>query len=106
MLSVIVLIVWDRPEYSPWARPYVKTWDLNIIRQTFPYQNWSKAYKKGKIPALFLDPEEYKVISQPDSFFVETNRVKGNAPAYQSPGGVWIWLKPEEDLTGKQLEGS
>lgn len=100
------IVEFDEPEYSPLARPFVKTWDLNEIRQTFPYQNWSKAYTNGKTSPLFLDPEEYKVISQPDSFFVEANKVKGNAPVYQSPGGVWMWVKPGEDLEGKQLEAT
>lgn len=97
------IMEYAEPRFSSVSAPWVKRWNLNEIRQSFPYKNWNKAYHKDTLPPLFLIPEEYLVFSSPDAFFIEKNKIKGEAKVYKSPNGTWAWVKPDEKIEGKQL---
>lgn len=100
------VVEFNEPKFSFFTTPFIRKWNLNEIRAWSKYDIWNKAYSKGKKSPLFLYPDEYKVISDSGSFFIENNRIPGNANAYRSDDGQWIWIHPSNKMDEKSIQAS
>lgn len=84
---------------NPLSRPYVKTWG---DERFYPW-SISHILTGSKKPFTLLMDADYMAVSQPDSFFVEKNRMPGTAPVYYGDGGDYYWVKPDELKPGEKL---
>ena len=79
--------------------PYVLTW----LPNAFHARTIAHVKTNGKKEITLLPDADYMAVSQPDSFFVEKNRLPGNAPLYYGEGGLHYWMKPGILKPGQRL---
>lgn len=98
------LMEYEEPNVCLTSAPYVRLWSgLRSPRIDYYIKT---VYGHGVKTPIYLSAVEYKAVSEPESFFVEVNKVPGNAPVYKLDGGRWYWVEPSamDSLTALDAE--
>jgi hypothetical protein len=89
-------------DFSCLTRPYVNNW---FELEGFPFSYMCKSislYYLNNKPFYALNENDYNALHNPSKFFVEQNKIAGDAQAYR--GEKFCWLKAENVPQSKKLK--
>lgn len=88
------VIIYSSSDVGLLSYPFVRTWDKGgNISKTLSY-----VYSKLHKDIIVLTDHDSEVLTNPDKFFTDYNKVPGNMPVYHDKNGSYYWFK-QDSLT-------